>query len=122
MLRFRRFLTVLLLAWLPLQASALPMLALHCEAGHEGHALAVPAHHADLDHEVGMGGEDHETRVQDGHDDTDTVHQHFCCHHFAALPVTEPRPQAHAALAPTERLALTLFSFFPEPKRRPPRA
>ncbi len=121
MARLHRLLIVFLLAWLPLQAVALPMLALHCESGHGGHAVAGVPHglHAQT---AGVFDHDHASPAHDGQEDAGTVHQHFCCHHFSALPVTDPAEPAAAAPALTGRFVLPLFSFFPEPQRRPPRA
>ena len=77
---FRKFVILALLAWLPLQAAALPVLAFLCEVdpgAMHGHT-AAHSHHGD--HEHGDGG-------HDGHDGSSSG-PHGCCHHFysAALP------------------------------------
>jgi hypothetical protein len=115
----RRLLALFLLAWLPLQAAALPMLALHCESGHGGHALAAGAHHAD---EAGAEGHDHAPPDHDGSSDTGAGHQHYCCQHFSALPVTDLSVQSERAASLAAFDGFALFSFFPDPQRRPPRA
>ena len=78
---FRNLVAIPLLGWLPLQAAALPALALLCEmdpSAVHGHAVGH-SHHGD--HEHGDGG--HE---QDG--GSSSGGPHTCCHHFfsAALP------------------------------------
>lgn len=115
----KRFVVLLLLAWLPVQAAALPALAMLCDeegtASHDEHAFAVghghhngisPHSHAAGDDEVGGATHDH---------------GNGCCHHLysAALPVSLEAPResgSHFDLTPL----FSLFSFFPEQPQRPP--
>lgn len=116
-----RFVAVLLLAWLPMQASALPALALLCEqeqtsaakhdvsaAAHGHHDGAGHHQHVDGDDEVGSAAHDH---------------GNGCCHHLfsAVLPVSlDAPPESASALDLT--LLSSLTSFFPEQPQRPPLA
>jgi hypothetical protein len=112
----RRFVIAALLAWLPLQAAALPALAFLCEldpgAGF-GHGVAH-AHHGEHGH--GDGGHDHD-------DGASPAGPHGCCHHFysAALPSVATVAQTPASgVDPTP-----LFhpdSFIPEQPQPPPLA
>lgn len=113
-----RFVAVLLLAWLPMQASALPALALLCEqeqtsaakhdvsaAVHDHHTMAAHSHASDDD---GAGGT--------GHD-----HGNGCCHHLfsAVVPASLDAPRESGS--PLDLTPLfNLFSFFPEQPQRPP--
>ena len=81
---FRKFVILALLAWLPLQAAALPALAFLCEVdpgAMHGHA-AAHSHHGDHQHGDGHHGGGH-----DG-DGSSSAGPHVCCHHFfsATLP------------------------------------
>jgi hypothetical protein len=105
------FVAWLLLAWLPLQAAALPALALLCDENPGSMHGAAHSHHHD-DHSQHDHGDD---------GGGTSPPPHTCCHHFfsAALP-------APLALSdePTESLAPTALLvphyFFPEPPKRPP--
>src|SRR5262245_24044265 len=71
---FRKVVTLALLAWLPLQAAALPALGFLCEVDPgavHGHA-GTHSHHADHEH----GGDGH------GDEDSSPPGPHCCCHHF----------------------------------------
>jgi hypothetical protein len=116
----QRFVAVVLLAWLPLQAAALPALAMLCEQGeiaaqgrpasdvaHDHHGI-VAHPHAGGDDEVGSAGHDH---------------GNGCCHHLfsAVLPVALDAPRESGSpldFTPPS----SLFSFFPEQPQRPPLA
>ncbi|MCL4798882.1 MAG: hypothetical protein KJ025_04800 [Burkholderiales bacterium] len=111
----RRFVLLMLLAWLPIQAAAMPWLAFKCEQ-HEA-VVHVHASAGGLGHHASGAGDTSQNGAEGG-----TISGvHTCCHHFpgaaAGLPQpaaaelafgVEPRPLAHA------------FSFFPEPLKRPP--
>ena len=75
---FRKFVILALLAWLPLQAAALPALALLCEID----PGAAHSHHGDHQH-----GDGHDGGGHDG-DGSSSAGPHGCCYHFfsAALP------------------------------------
>jgi hypothetical protein len=108
-----------LLGWMPLQAIALPLLALRCERDPaSAHTGAVPGHHAQHadrsghDHSGGSGG-----------DDASPLLLHDCCHNLtsAALPMSAATSEAPAAgVEPT--LLFHLFSFFPDRPKPPPLA
>jgi len=111
----RKLVILVLLAWLPLQAAALPALAFLCEVDPgavHGHAGAH-SHHAD--HEHGDDGHDHEGTSPPG--------PHGCCHHFysAALPSVST-----AAVRPASGVDPTPFFhpdfFIPEQPQPPPLA
>lgn len=114
---FRRFVILALLAWLPLQAAALPALAFLCETD-PGAVHGHPTGHSHPgDHEHGDGGDGH-----DGHEGSSSG-PHGCCHHFfsAALPSL-----ALAAAMPVSGVDPTpLFHpdfFIPEQPQPPPLA
>lgn len=105
----------MLLAWLPIHASAMPWLAFKCEQ----HDAVMHAHVASADshsHHASGGGD---TSAEDT--DGGTISNvHTCCHHFSGAASTlaqpdasvigsdvEPRPLAHAR------------DHFPEPLKRP---
>jgi hypothetical protein len=107
-----------LLGWLPLQASALPLIALLCEhdpAGTHGHA-AVHVQHGHGEH----SGNDHSG---DGGDGSSPAQPHSCCHNLtsAAVPVI-----AAGATGPADGIAPTplphLYRFVPEQPQPPPLA
>ncbi len=109
-----------LLGWLPLQASAFPLIALLCErdpSGMHGQA-AVHAHHGHAgDHSA------HEQHGDGGDDGSSPVPFHNCCHNLTSAAV----PAVTAALVPpaagNEPTALFhLSSFFPDLPKRPPLA
>jgi len=108
---FRKFVILALLAWLPLQAAALPALAFLCEVdpgAMHGHA-AAHSHHGDHQHGDGDGGhgDGHHGGGDDG-DNSSPSGPHGCCHHFfsaallsfqtvTAMPVSgiDPTPLFH---------------------------
>ena len=109
---------LVLLAWLPLQAGAQPLLALQCERDPAGmHGGAVHKHHA---HHGDHSGQDHQ-----GHDDdgSSPPTPHNCCHNLSSAAL---RTMASASEFPAAGVEPTpLFhpsSFFPEQPRRPPLA
>jgi len=114
----KKTLLVLLLGWLPLQTSALPLLAMLCEqdpAGMHGGAVhAHPAQHGDY------SGHNHHG---DGDGDSSSPLLHYCCHNLssAALPaLTAPAHVAPAGIEPTPLFHAS--SFFPEQPLPPPLA
>ena len=125
MRRLSRFVAFALLAWLPLQAAALPAFAALCELD--------PAHspmHAAL-HDDGAAG--HEEHADHDHGADDGAHSHDgtpghggsghgCCHHFStaapALVVGAPE-LAHAVFLTA---VIAVRDFFPEQPKRPPLA
>jgi hypothetical protein len=115
----KKALLIFLLAWVPLQTSALPLVALLCgenSAGMHGQA-AAHGHH-------GYGGEHagHD-RHGGGDDDSSPVPLYNCCHNLtsAAVPAVTAISTAPAEdIAPMSRFHL--FSFVPDQPRRPPLA
>jgi hypothetical protein len=125
MRRLTRFVALALLAWLPLQAAALPALMTVCEldpahapmhgAMHDDRAAG---HHAHGDH-ADRGGDG--AAGHDGHSGHSTG-GHGCCHHFStaapAIAIAVP-VAAHEAFVTA---AIHLHDFFPEQPKRPPLA
>jgi len=114
----RRFILLTLLAWLPIQASAMPWLAFHCEQEGSGiHQHALPgASHADESSPV-----NHHSA---GGDDPDAVSGALaCCLHlsgvvhtllvFAGVTVTAGVPPHRST---------RLHDFIPDLPKRPPLA
>lgn len=125
MRRLSRLLAFALLAWLPLQAAALPALVLACELDpahspmHVGmHDADAAAHHAHGDHAHGGDDGAHSHDGTPGHGGSG----HGCCHHFStaapALVVGAPEP-AHAIFLTA---VIAVHDFFPEQPKRPPLA
>ncbi len=110
-------LLVFLLGWLPLQASALPLMALLCEhdtSGMHGHATAN-SQHGDGEHwgHQGEGGDDGSPPVQ----------PHSCCHNLtsAAVPAVMATASPPASgIEPTPLFHLSSFS--PDQPQPPPLA
>jgi len=114
----KKALLVFLLGWVPLQASAYPLIALLCERdpGH-GHA-AVHGQHAQIggDSEQDQSGD----RTGDG---SSHLPVHNCCHNLgsAAVPaVTVASAAAVTGVEPTPNFHLV--DFFPDQPKRPPLA
>jgi len=111
---------VFLLGWLPLQASAFPLIALLCErdpSGMHGHA-AVHAHHG---HAGEHSGNDH--HGDSGDDGSSPPPPHSCCHNLtsAAVPaVTAASAPPASGIEPTPLFHLSSFS--PDQPKRPPLA
>jgi hypothetical protein len=115
----KRVILVFLLGWLPLQASALPLIALLCEhdtSGMHGHA-AAHSHHGQGEH----SGHDH-------HGDGDgngpsPAQPHSCCHNLTSAAVPGI---AMGSAGPADGIAPTplphLYSFVPEQPQPPPLA
>lgn len=113
----RRFVLLMLLAWLPVQASAMPWLAFRCEQHdsdtqgqaqvqhHAGHAQHAPADAAG--HDSGVAGNN----------------VHSCCHHFSGVVHTLP---VMAGVEVSEAVATSpparLHDFIPDLLQRPPLA
>ena len=116
----KKAMLVFLLGWLPLQASALPLIALLCErdpSGMHGH-VAVHANHGHAgDHSA------HDHHGDSGDDGSSPVPLHSCCHNLTSAAV--PGVAAGWA-APAEGIAPTplphLYSFVPEQPQPPPLA
>ena len=112
-----KFLLVFLLGWVPLQASAYPLIALLCErdsSAMHGHA-AVHVHH-------GHTG-DHAGHDDGGDDGSSPVPLHSCCHNLtsAAVPaVTAAAAPPASGIEPTPLFHLSSFS--PDQPKRPPLA
>lgn len=115
----KKALLVLLLGWLPLQASALPLIALLCEhdsSGMHGHAAAQSQH----GHGEHSG---HEHHGDGGDDGSPPVQPHSCCHNLssAAVPAVTAAPAPSASgIEPTPLFHLSSFS--PDQPKRPPLA
>jgi hypothetical protein len=127
---FRRFVILALLAWLPLQAAALPALAFLCEldpgAAH-GHAVGH-SHHGD--HQHGDGGHDTDGHHGDGHhsgghdgDGSSSAGPHSCCHHFFSVALLSLQTVADTPVSGVDPTPLFHPDFFiPEQPQPPPLA
>ena len=115
----KKTLLVFLLGWVPLQASAFPLITLLCErdaSGMHGHA-AVHVHHG---HTGDHAGHDNHG---DGDDGSSPVPFHNCCHNLtsAAVPaVTAASAPPASGIEPTPLFHLSSFS--PDQPKRPPLA
>jgi hypothetical protein len=121
MTSLRRLVILFLLAWMPLQAVAAPLLAWHC-ASHDGNADSAragspPCHSGDAAAAV-VPSATEEGQTQG----TACGSGDFCCAHFSALPTM--RIAGPVDRAPFEALLPTLpdFSFLSSPLTQPPRA
>jgi hypothetical protein len=110
---FRSWVTLFLLAWLPLQAAAVPLLAGCCADARDAAMAAVHCHeHAAADPA--------EAPAHDG--DHGGNPGHLCCPHFSAAALFRFAFDAAPVLldAPTPLVADR--SHIPEQPQRPPRA
>jgi hypothetical protein len=127
MRRLTRYLALALLAWLPLQAAALPGLMLACQLD-PAHSSAPTTMH---DHGTGHQAHGDDGHVHDGDDaaggqDGQAGHSmsaNHCCHLYSAAatlssPLTAGAPHGEfLANAPSH-----VYLFFPEQPKRPPLA
>jgi hypothetical protein len=121
MRRFARWVVFVLVAWLPLQAAAVPLLVGCCpESGTTAAADAsdVPCHQHVIDADAAPERVGHDGHGGDGHANPG----HLCCPHFSAAPV-----HRFGLLAASERFdaparAVHDRSHIPEQPQRPPRA
>jgi len=123
---FRKLVILALAAWLPLQAGALPALALDCELDPEGSALhqamhggAQPGHGDGAQHAHGDGAPAHDHDGDAGHD----AFGHGCCHNLssgaaASAPIVSLPAGAIVPVAPV----VHPYRFFPDLPKRPPLA
>ena len=123
MKRAFRTIALVMLAWLPLQAAALPVLALKCHAGSAGPAAAG-------DHAANAAMHDHTAHAQQaavdagasGAPDDGGPAGHLCCTHFTAVTATVFQTVATTAAAAMATPAPRAYSHLPEPPQQPPRA
>ena len=112
---FRKFVILVLLAWLPLQAAALPALAFLCEVdpgAMHGHA-AAHSHHGD--HEHGDGDHDSSGSSPAG--------PHGCCHHFFSAALLSLQTVTATPVSGVDPTPLFHPDFFiPEQPQPPPLA
>jgi hypothetical protein len=112
---FRSWVTLFLLAWLPLQAAAVPLLAACCADGRDAAMAAAHCHEqaavADADEAPAHDGGDHGGNPG-----------HLCCPHFSAAALHRFALEAAPVVldAPTPLVADR--SHIPEQPQRPPRA
>jgi hypothetical protein len=116
---FRKFVILTLLAWLPLQAAALPALAFLCEVdpgAMHGHA-AAHSHHGDHQHGDGHHGGGH-----DG-DNSPPSGPHGCCHHFFSAALLSLQTVTVMPVSGVDPTPLFHPDFFiPEQPQPPPLA
>ncbi len=123
---YTRVIACLLLAWLPLQAAALPVMALTCHAGGAGPAV-MHDQAAAMDTAAHDGHNAHQHRAAVADDSAPGVTAdggpagHQCCTHFTAVTATvlaaAKALSAHAMATPPARAV----SHLPEPPQQPPR-
>lgn len=105
-----------LLAWLPVQAVAVPLVALRC---HDGDHAAAPVVVHDC-HEQPQAADEGASPDHDG-DEHGLNTGHLCCPHFSAMPTNRfgifAEPTSFQAPMPV----FHAYSFFPEQPQRPPR-
>jgi hypothetical protein len=124
MTSLRKLVALFLLAWMPLQALAVPLLAWHCASHEQGRVMAqdevgdVPcqAHGGPGMAATPPAGDE---PAQDA--GTSTKSGDFCCSHFSAVPpalvvAAVERVPFEAPVAP-----LPAFSFLSRPLIQPPR-
>jgi hypothetical protein len=123
---FRRALVLFMIAWLPLQAGALPVLVLDCELDPQGSAMHQAMHGGAL-HDDGHGAPADAPGAAPAHDhDGDAGHDafgHGCCHHLSsgAAPAAPIAFLPAGAIVPVAS-AVHPYRFFPDLPRRPPLA
>lgn len=112
---FRRWMILFLLAWLPLQASAVPLLAACCADGQEAATAAAHCHeHAVADAD--------EAPTHDGHEGEHGGNPgHLCCPHLSAVNTRAFGVAASRGVFEPPAPLLRVHSFFPEQPQRPPR-
>ncbi|HSD54195.1 MAG TPA: hypothetical protein VLC47_08520 [Burkholderiales bacterium] len=119
-----RYIAFALLAWLPLQAAALPGLVALCELdpAHSPmhHAMYEGAAHDHGDHVHGHGGDD----SAGGHDGGSGhgAGGHGCCHHYSSAAPALAIAASDAAHEVFVTVPVHLHDFFPEQPKRPPLA
>lgn len=108
----------MLLAWLPMQAAAMPWLAFQCDqrgSGMHHHAMQ----HAGHAHDSSAG--DQSVADVDDPDGANAVHT--CCHHFSGVAQAAP---ISAGVTVAESVAPhsppLLYDFIPDLLKRPPLA
>jgi hypothetical protein len=125
MASFRRFVALFLLAWMPLQVLAVPLLTWHCASHEDAGFMArdvagvVPCHaHEEAAVPAAPGG----NGEPDQDPETSSTSGDFCCSHFSAAPPA-------LALLPVGRVPFEVpvptqpaFSFLSRPLTQPPRA
>lgn len=112
-----RFVVLFIALWLPVQAIAVPLLAIKCAEPGMGaihaHTNAVAAH----DHAAG------EAAIAPDTDDSNDQHghgSHFCCHHFSAIASSLAFERADLPGFAPAFVLVRDYRFFPEPGKRPP--
>jgi len=114
----RQLVLLLLLAWLPLQASAMPWLAFQCDK-HDSGTGDHPAQHASLAHDAPSGDQN----AGDGDDPGAVSDVHTCCHHFSGVV---PTLRIATGAAITGGIAphspVLRYDFIPDLLKRPPLA
>lgn len=118
-----RLVAFALLAWLPLQAAALPGLVALCELDPANSPIHRTADAAAHDH----GDNAHEHAGDDGAGGHDGgaghgVGGHGCCHHYSTASPTLAIGAPNAAHAVFVTALSHLHDFFPEQPKRPPLA
>ena len=122
MKRAFRTIALVMLAWLPLQAAALPILAFKCHAGAATGTAAMDepaAQTLDAAHEHHAAASD--TEAPGALDDGGPA-GHLCCTHFTAVTATVFQAPATTAASALATPASRAYSYLLEPPQQPPRA
>ena len=115
----RRFVLLMLLAWLPLQASAMPWLAFKCDQHTSEGMHDAAAQQAGHVHHAAAGDQN----AADDNDPDAVNAVHGCCHHFSGVAPTLPISSAAAiAVGVAPHLPTLPYDFIPELLKRPPLA
>jgi hypothetical protein len=114
----RKAFVAFLLAWLPLQSGALPLLVLDCELDPQGSALHQ-AMHGGAQHDHGDDAPAHDHDGDAGHD----ALGHGCCHNLSSGAAASPPVVSlpHGGVVPFAP-AIHSYRFFPDLPKRPPLA
>jgi hypothetical protein len=121
MTRLRKLVALFLLAWMPLQALAVPLLTWHCAshevpaASQEESAAPCPSHAA--------AASDADLRDEPVDDRGSTAKGgDFCCSHFSAVPAALAVVGVERVPFDPPAVAVPAFSFLSRPLTQPPRA
>ena len=112
-----QFVLLAVALWLPVQAIAMPWLALKCSDAEMG-AAHVHAGVAEAQHGADARGasDSHEQEPIDQHGNG----AHFCCHHFSAISSAITMERADPPGFAPAIVLVHDYRFFPEPAKRPP--
>jgi hypothetical protein len=113
--RAYRWIALFLLAWLPVQAVAVPLLAGCCPDRDRTEQAAM--------HDCHQQAEATDEMPAAGHDDGDHALNpgHLCCPHFSAVATIRFGMAAESVPFEAPAPVFRAYTFFPEQPQRPPR-